>query len=66
MRCFNRSIDKIVQFVGMTVEDIIHFEDPKTPARVKLEAKTAIEKVQLISKFDDTINTLSIVSLKGC
>ena len=50
----------------MTVEDIIHFEDTKTPAPVKLEAKTAIEKVQLISKFDDTINTLSIVSLKGC
>ena len=52
-RCFNRSIDKIVQFFGMTVEDIIHFEDTKTPAPVKLEAKTAIEKVQLISKFDD-------------
>jgi len=47
------ALDKIAQFFGMTVDDIIHFEDTKTPAPVKVEDKTANEKVQLISQLDD-------------
>ena len=37
----------------MTVDEIIHFEDAKIPAPVKVEDKTANEKVQLISQLDD-------------
>lgn len=47
------ALDKIAQFFGMTVDEIIHFEDPKTPKPVKVEDKTANEKVQLISQLDD-------------
>ena len=47
------ALDKIAQFFGMTVDDIIHFEDTKTPAPIKVEDKTANEKVQLISQLDD-------------
>lgn len=47
------ALDKIAQFFGMTVDYIIHFEDAKTPAPIKVEDKTANEKVQLISQLDD-------------
>jgi transcriptional regulator with XRE-family HTH domain len=47
------ALDKIANFFGMTVDEIIHFEVSKTPAPVKVEDKTANEKVQLISQLDD-------------
>ena len=47
------ALDKIAQFFGMRVDEIIHFEDAKTPAPIKVEDKTANEKVQLISLLDD-------------
>ena len=47
------ALDKIAQFFGMTLDKIIHFEDAKTPAPVKVEDKTANEKVQLISQLDE-------------
>lgn len=47
------ALDKIAVFFGMTVDEIIHFEDAKTPAPVKVEDKTANEKVQLISQLDE-------------
>lgn len=47
------ALDKIAQFFGMKVDEIIHFEDAKSPAPVKVEDKTANEKVQLISQLDD-------------
>lgn len=37
----------------MKVDEIIHFEDTKTPAPVKVGDKTASEKVQLISQLDE-------------
>lgn len=47
------ALDKIVQFFGMTVDEIIHFEDAKTLASVKVEDKTVNEKVKLISPLND-------------
>ena len=47
------ALDKIAQFFGMKVDEIIHFEDTKTFTPVKVEDKTANEKVQLISQLDD-------------
>lgn len=47
------ALDKIAQFFGMKVDEIIHFEDTKNPAPVKVEDKTANEKVQLISQLDE-------------
>ena len=37
----------------MTVDEIIHFEDAKTPAPLKVEDKTVNEKVLLILQHDD-------------
>lgn len=47
------ALDKIAVFFGMTVDGIIHFEDAKTLTPVKVEDKTANEKIQLISQLDD-------------
>lgn len=47
------ALDKIAMFFGMTVDEIIHFEDAKKPAPVKMEDKTANEKIQLISQLDE-------------
>jgi hypothetical protein len=45
-------LDKIAQFFGMTVDGVIHLED-QIPAPVRVEDKTANEKVQLISQLDE-------------
>ena len=37
------ALDKIAQFFGMKVDEIIHFEDAKHPAPVKVEVKTVDE-----------------------
>lgn len=37
----------------MTVDAIIHYEDRKKIAPVKMEVKTVTEKIQLISQLDD-------------
>lgn len=47
------ALDKIAQFFGMTVDEIIHFEDTQILTPVKVEDKTANEKVQLISQLDE-------------
>ena len=47
------ALDKVAQFFGMTVDEVIHFEDTKTLSPVKVEDKTANEKVQLISQLDE-------------
>ena len=47
------ALDKIAQFFGMKVDEIIHYEDAKTPTPVKVEDKTANEKVYLISQLDE-------------
>lgn len=47
------ALDKLAQFFGMTIDEIIHFEDAKTLAPVKVEDKTANEKIQLISQLDE-------------
>jgi transcriptional regulator with XRE-family HTH domain len=47
------ALDKIAQFFGVKVDEIIHFEDAKNPKPVKVEDKTANEKVHLISQLDE-------------
>lgn len=47
------ALDKVAQFFGMTVDEVIHFEDTKTLSPVKVEDKTASEKVHLISQLDE-------------
>lgn len=47
------ALDKIAQFFGMKVDEIIHFEDAKNPIPIKVEDKTANEKVKLISQLDE-------------
>ena len=37
----------------MTVDEVIHFESIKTLSPIKMEDKTANEKVQLISQLDE-------------
>ena len=46
------ALDRIARLFGMTVDEIIHFEDKKTPKPVTVEDKTATEKIQLISQLD--------------
>lgn len=47
------ALDKIAQLFGMTVDEIIHYEDSKKPTPVKVEDKTATEKIQLLSQLDE-------------
>lgn len=47
------ALDKIAIFFGMKVDEVIHYEDAKAPKPVRVEDKTANEKVQLISQLDD-------------
>ncbi len=47
------ALAKIAQFFNMTVDDIINFESTKSPSPIKVEDKTANEKVQLISQLDE-------------
>lgn len=46
------ALDKIAQFFEMTVDEVIHY-DNKTLAPVRVEDKTANEKLQLISQLDE-------------
>jgi transcriptional regulator with XRE-family HTH domain len=47
------ALDKIAQLFRMTVDEIIHYEDSKIPTPIKVEDKTATEKIQLISQLDE-------------
>jgi transcriptional regulator with XRE-family HTH domain len=47
------ALDKIAKLLGMTVDEIIHYEECRSPAPVKVEDKTATEKIQLISQLDE-------------
>lgn len=46
------ALDKIARFFGMTVDEVIHFEG-KMPAEVKIEDKSANEKLRLIEQLDE-------------
>lgn len=48
-----KALDKIAKLFGMTVDGIIHYEDNDKPTPVKVEDKTATEKIQLISQLDE-------------
>ncbi len=45
-------IDKLAKFFGLTIDELVH-PNNKLPKEVKVEDKTAIEKVQLISQLDE-------------
>lgn len=47
------ALDKIAKFFDMTVDEIIHYQDNKQPTPIKVEDKTANEKVYLISQLDE-------------
>jgi transcriptional regulator with XRE-family HTH domain len=47
------ALDKIAQLFGMTIDEIIHYEDSKKLTPIKLEDKTVTEKIQLISQLDE-------------
>ncbi len=47
------ALNKIAQFFGMTMDEIIHLEDAHTLTPVKVEDKTANEKIHLISQLDE-------------
>jgi len=46
------ALDKIAKLFGMTVDELIHFEG-KLPKEVKIEDKTANEKIQLIAQLEE-------------
>lgn len=47
------ALDKVAQFFGMTIDEIIHYEESRELTPVKVEDKTATEKIQLISQLDE-------------
>ncbi|HEX8549498.1 MAG TPA: helix-turn-helix transcriptional regulator [Cytophagaceae bacterium] len=46
------ALDKIAKLFGMTVDEIIHFEG-KVPKEVKIEDKTANEKLRLLEQLEE-------------
>lgn len=45
-------IDKLAKFFGLTINELVH-PTSKLPKEVRVEDKTANEKVQLISQLDE-------------
>lgn len=45
-------IDKLAKFFGLTIDELVH-PTSKLPKEVRVEDKTANEKVQLISQLDE-------------
>lgn len=45
------ALDKIANFFGMTIDEIIHF-DEVLPKAIRVEDKTATEKINLISQLE--------------
>ena len=46
------ALDKIAKLFGMTVDEVIHFEG-KLPKEVKIEDKTANEKLHLLAQLEE-------------
>ena len=44
-------IDKLAKFFGLTIDELVHSNN-KLPKELKVEDKTATEKIQLISQLD--------------
>ena len=44
-------IDKLAKFFGLTIDEMVH-PNNKLPKELKVEDKTATEKIQLISQLD--------------
>lgn len=46
------ALDKIAKLFAMTVDEVIHFEG-KVPKEVKIEDKSLMEKVKLLSELEE-------------
>ena len=46
------ALDKIANFFGMTIDEILHF-DGKPPKEVRIGDKTATEKIYLVEMLDE-------------
>jgi transcriptional regulator with XRE-family HTH domain len=47
-------LDKLANFYGITIDDIVHFEDKKLPPKeIVIQDKAMVEQVQLISQLEE-------------
>ena len=57
-------IDKLAKFFGLTIDELAHSNN-KLPKQVKVEDKTANEKVQLTSQLDEEDKSAVYRIIKG-
>jgi transcriptional regulator with XRE-family HTH domain len=47
-------LDKLANFYGITIDNIVHFEDKKLPPKeIVIQDKAMVEQVQLISQLEE-------------
>lgn len=47
-------LDKLANFYGITIDEIVHFEDKKLPPKeIVIQDKAMVEQVQLISQLEE-------------
>lgn len=47
-------LDKLAKFYGITIDEIVHFEDKKLPPKeVTVHDKAVVEQINLISQLDE-------------
>lgn len=47
-------LDKLASFYGITIDEIVHFEDKKLPPKeIIIQDKAMVEQVQLISQLEE-------------
>jgi transcriptional regulator with XRE-family HTH domain len=47
-------LDKLANFYGITIDDIVHFEDKRLPPKeIVIQDKDIVEQVQLISQLEE-------------
>ena len=52
-RVFNIEVlDKLARFFNLSIDELVH-NDSKIPKEIKVEDKTATEKIHLISQLDE-------------
>ncbi len=45
------AIKKLAEYFNMTIDDIVNFDDSKTPKEITIENKTLTEKIKLIDEL---------------
>ncbi len=47
-------LDKLANYYGITIDEIVHFDDKKTPPKeITIQDKAIVEQVNLISQLDE-------------